>query len=103
MLALHPVDKSSTTRTFRPCPSKASTRCDPMKPAPPVTTAHFSGFISKTPVPTPSAPLFHPPGLRQIPRLIHVPPQLRRDVVGKQLKRKDRQNRRPDLGTRGNL
>src|SRR4030095_6585481 len=34
-----PVDRSSITRTRNPCCASASARWEPMKPAPPVTTA----------------------------------------------------------------
>ena len=38
ILDRNPVDKSSSTRTsFAPCFNKYSTRCEPIKPAPPVT------------------------------------------------------------------
>src|SRR5687768_16330939 len=39
-----PVERSSRTRTSSPRATSASTRCEPMKPAPPVTiarTAHY--------------------------------------------------------------
>src|SRR5215472_5988518 len=37
MLSLVPVKKLSTQRTSQPCSSRRSHRCEPMKPAPPVT------------------------------------------------------------------
>ena len=36
MLSIEPVDRSSTTCTSWPAASRASDRCEPMKPAPPV-------------------------------------------------------------------
>ncbi|MOA34271.1 hypothetical protein D3C78_1556370 [compost metagenome] len=37
-----PVDRLSSTRTLKPCASKASARCEPMKPAPPVMRIGFA-------------------------------------------------------------
>jgi hypothetical protein len=39
-LERRPVARLSTTRTSKPFPNSASTRCEPMKPAPPVTSIH---------------------------------------------------------------
>ena len=36
--SLRPVERSSSTRTPCPAATSASTRCEPMKPAPPVTS-----------------------------------------------------------------
>src|SRR5689334_8279745 len=36
-LSTVPVERSSTAQTSCPCDNRASTRCEPMKPAPPVT------------------------------------------------------------------
>src|SRR5580704_5006639 len=39
MFSMLPVERSSTTSTVQPRSSRASARCDPMKPAPPVISA----------------------------------------------------------------
>src|SRR3954452_7041172 len=41
-----PFERSSTTVTSSPRASSASTTCEPMKPAPPVTTARMSRYVS---------------------------------------------------------
>ena len=40
-----PVEKSSMTTTLLPSFNRRSTRCEPMKPAPPVTRMCFDFFI----------------------------------------------------------
>src|SRR5690242_9628552 len=39
MFSMLPVERSSTTSTVHPCSRRASDRCEPMKPAPPVISA----------------------------------------------------------------
>src|SRR5438128_12424171 len=39
-----PEERSSTTTTSSPRPTSASTRLEPMKPAPPVTTARTAAY-----------------------------------------------------------
>src|SRR5947207_1462158 len=52
MLSIDPVDRSSRTNTWCPCASSASARCDPTKPAPPV-----SSVLIRSCGGTPSPPL----------------------------------------------
>ena len=42
-----PVERSSSTRTSSPRARRASTRCEPMKPAPPVTRQRIAGLSSR--------------------------------------------------------
>ena len=73
-----PVERSSRTTTSAPAASRASTRCDPMKPAPPVTSA----FTPTSPVGRGGrrahrcAVLLH---TVTIDRLVQVPPQRQAD------------------------
>ena len=52
MLSLEPVNRLSTQMTSFPSSSNLSQRCDPRKPAPPVTNIRFF-LISKNPLPNP--------------------------------------------------
>src|ERR1700694_5812061 len=45
MLRRLPVDRSSRAVTSSPCRIKLSTTCEPMKPAPPVTSTRMSGGL----------------------------------------------------------
>src|SRR5205807_9811262 len=73
-----PVIRLSSTRTVWPRASRASTRWDPINPAPPVTRHALIGPLA----PSDSLHLFHRDTFRQVARAVHVAAAQQGDVVG---------------------